>query len=113
MSKRIKIAVTGVGGGVGQSIIKSLGKTDYQIIGMDADLLGTGLYATPSSYLIPYANSPEYIPQLLKICKKEKCKLLFPGLDAELKILSFSLISIILLLVDSGPKPNEGIVEQK
>lgn len=90
MSKRIKIAVTGVGGGVGQSVIKSLDQTDYEIVGLDGELLGTGLYAVPTSYLIPYANSPEYIPRLLEICEKEECKLLFPGLDAELKVLTLN-----------------------
>jgi carbamoyl-phosphate synthase large subunit len=88
MSKKVKIAVTGVGGGVGQSVIKSLDQTDYDIVGLDGELLGTGLYAVPSSYLIPYANSPEYIPRVLEICEKEECKLLFPGLDAELKVLA-------------------------
>jgi len=88
MSKKIKIAVTGVGGGVGQSVIKSLDQTDYDVVGLDGELLGTGLYAVPSSFLIPYANSPEYISRLLEICENEKCKLLFPGLDAELKVLA-------------------------
>src|SRR5437879_652633 len=90
MNKKIKIAVTGVGGGVGQSVIKSFDQTDYEVVGLDAELLGTGLYAVPCSYLIPYANSREYIPKLLEICKKEECKLLFPGLDAELKVLSLN-----------------------
>lgn len=82
------IAITGVGGGVGQSILKSLTGTDYNLIGLDGELLGAGLYATPSSYLIPYAKDEKYISTLLDICKKENVHLLFPGLDAELKPLS-------------------------
>jgi len=88
MDNKIKIAVTGVGGGVGQSVIKSLNQTDYDVVGLDGELLGTGLYASPYSYIVPYANSPEYISKLLEICEKEECKLLFPGLDAELKVLA-------------------------
>jgi carbamoyl-phosphate synthase large subunit len=90
MSDRIKIGVTGTGGGVGQSIIKSLNDTKYECVGLDGELLGTGLYAVPTAYKIPYARSSEFIPTLLEICKEENIKILFPGLDAELKILAES-----------------------
>ena len=40
----MKVAVTGVGGGVGQSIIKALQDTPHQLVGIDSDLLGAGLY---------------------------------------------------------------------
>lgn len=80
----MKIAVTGVGGGVGQSVLKSLSNSDYEVIGLDGELLGTGLYVTNKAYHIPYANHPDYIPRLLEICASEGISLLFPGLDAEL-----------------------------
>jgi carbamoyl-phosphate synthase large subunit len=85
---RYTIAVTGAGGGVGQSIIKSLYDTDYKVIALDGETLGAGLYAVPTSYKIPFANNPKYISTLLHICKQEKVDLLFPGLDVELEILS-------------------------
>jgi carbamoyl-phosphate synthase large subunit len=88
MSYRHKIAVTGAGGGVGQSVIKSLYHTDYDIVALDGEVLGTGLYAAPKAYTIPYSSKDNFIPVLLDICKKEKCSLLFPGLDAELMVLS-------------------------
>jgi len=78
------VAVTGVGGGVGQSIIKALQNTEYNVIGIDGEILGTGLYATAKSYLGFYANHPKFIDRVIEICKKEKCKVIFPGLDAEL-----------------------------
>ena len=84
------IAVTGIGGGVGQSIIKSLYNTGYNVIGLDGDLLGAGLYALPRSYIIPYASRPRYIPALLEICRNEKIELFFPGLDAELMPLALN-----------------------
>lgn len=92
-----KIAITGVGGGVGQSIIKALQDSDFNLIGMDGEVLATGLYAVPRSYLIPYAKNQNFIESLLDICKSEKIDILFPGLDAELIPLSenrekFSLI---------------------
>lgn len=85
-----KIAITGAGGGVGQSILKSLYNTDYEIVAFDGELLGTGLYASPKSYLIPFANKPNYVSSLLEICKKENISLLFPGLDAELAVLAIN-----------------------
>ncbi|MDH6355291.1 carbamoyl-phosphate synthase large subunit [Dysgonomonas sp. PH5-45] len=88
--KNHNIAVTGVGGGVGLSVIKSLYNTRYNVIGLDGEPLGTGLYLTPKSYKIPYANNHDYIPQLLDICKNNDCKLLFPGLDAELMPLALN-----------------------
>jgi carbamoyl-phosphate synthase large subunit len=87
-SAKIRIAVSGAGGGVGQSIIKSLQDTEYEIVALDGEALGTGLYAAKKSYLIPYANDPRYVETTLEICKKEQCKIFFPGLDAELSILS-------------------------
>jgi carbamoyl-phosphate synthase large subunit len=83
-----KIAITGVGGGVCQSIIKSLYNTDYELVGLDGELLGAGLYTVPTSYLIPYARTKNFIPSLLEICEKEKIRILFPGLDMELGALS-------------------------
>ncbi len=82
------IGITGVGGGVGQSVIKALQQEDYRLIGMDGETLGTGLYAVDKAYKIPYAKDPGYIDRLLEICRENEIKLLFPGLDAELYGLS-------------------------
>lgn len=83
-----RIAVSGVGGGVGQSVIKALYQTNYQIVGLDGEFMGTGLYAVPKSYHIPYARSEQFIPRLIEVLRLEKCSLMFPGMDAELPKLS-------------------------
>lgn len=88
MGKKKTIIVSGIGGGVGQSIIKSLYGSNYNVIGLDGETLAAGAYALPKAYKIPYASSKEYTSKLLKICEREKCKLLFPGLDAELPVLA-------------------------
>ncbi|MDB5162028.1 MAG: hypothetical protein JWM52_536 [Candidatus Saccharibacteria bacterium] len=103
---KIKIAVTGVGGGVGQSIIKSLQGTDYAVVALDSEVLATGLYTSSTSYIIPYSSSPNYIDELLTICEKEGCRFLFPGLDAELPILTantarFSAIGTTVIISSS------------
>jgi carbamoyl-phosphate synthase large subunit len=90
LKNKLRIAVTGVGGGVGQSIIKCLKESNYDIIGLDSEKSATGLYMCDKSYIIPYAKDKKYIDSLLDICKKENVSILFPGLDAELSKLSKS-----------------------
>lgn len=84
----MNVAVTAVGGGVGQSIIKALQNTEYSVVGVNSEVLGTGLYATRKSYLGLYANDPKFVDRLMEICRKENCTIVFPGLDIELAPLS-------------------------
>ena len=67
----MNIGVTGVGGGVGQNIIKALEYSDYIVVALDGDYLAVGLFISKTAYLIPYANRDNYIPKLLEICKNE------------------------------------------
>jgi carbamoyl-phosphate synthase large subunit len=84
----MNVAVTAVGGAVGQSVIKALQNTEYSTVGINSEVLGAGLYATRRSYMGLYANHPKYVDRLIEICKKEKCMALFPGLNVELTPLS-------------------------
>ncbi len=79
-----RILVTGVGGGVGQSILKALQGSPYQVVAVDSEPLAAGLYAAPVAYRGIEARQPGYIDRLLEICRTENCRLLFPGLDVEL-----------------------------
>lgn len=79
-----KILVTGVGGGVGQSILKSLQGTPHQAVGVDSDPLAAGLYAAPVAYHGREAREAAFLDRLLEICRAESCALLLPGLDVEL-----------------------------
>jgi len=86
----VSILVTGAGGGVGQSIIKSLQDTEYRVVAANADALGTGLHVAAKSYTVPHAHASHYVERLLEICRAEECRLLFPGLDTELAVLAAS-----------------------
>jgi carbamoyl-phosphate synthase large subunit len=101
------ILVTGVGGGVGQSIVKSLQGTIYSLVGADGEVLAAGLYAVPRAYRIPYARHPEFVESLLAIAKAEGCRLLLPGLDAELPVLArhrdqFAAAGVTAVVSDPG-----------
>jgi carbamoyl-phosphate synthase large subunit len=80
----MRIAVTGVGGGVGQSIVKALQDSPYAVVGIDSEELAAGLHAVPSAYRGRYASDPRFVDRLLEICSAEQCSLLFPGHDVEL-----------------------------
>jgi len=84
----VNVAVTAVGGGVGQGIIKALQNTEYVTVGINSEAFGAGLYATGKSHLGLCADHPEYVDKLIDICKKEKCAVVFPGLNVELAPLS-------------------------
>lgn len=89
MPKKSKtVLVTGAGGGVGQSILKSLQHSSYTAIAADCDPLAVGLYAAPKAYLIPHANSPEFLPRINEICDREACSLIFCGVEPELPVLA-------------------------
>jgi carbamoyl-phosphate synthase large subunit len=76
--------VTGVGGGVGQSILKALEDTPYGIVGVDSEELAAGLHAVPKAYQGCYAADQRFIDRLLEIGRREGCGLIFPGHDVEL-----------------------------
>jgi len=81
----INVGVTGVGGAAGICCIKSLkGIKNIRIIGIDADPLSAGFKFVHSSFVIPYANDQKFIPELIKICKKEGITVLIPTVDEEL-----------------------------
>ncbi|OBH55130.1 hypothetical protein A5687_03155 [Mycobacterium mantenii] len=80
--------VTGVGGGVGQSVLKALAQTPYGVVATDSEALAAGLHASPRAYLGRYASDPQFIDRLLEICLGEQCGLIFAGHDVELLPLS-------------------------
>ena len=79
-----RILVSGVGGGVGQSVIKALQGSPYTVIGVDSEELAAGAYAVPTAYKGRYASDPEFVERMLEICRREECSLFFPGHDVEL-----------------------------
>ncbi|MDR2337617.1 MAG: ATP-grasp domain-containing protein [Deltaproteobacteria bacterium] len=91
MSKLTKIMVTAVGGGgVGEQIIKALklSQKNYFIIGSDMNKISKGFYEVDKSTILPPANHPDYIDNLLNICLSENVKILFCGSEAEIKRIS-------------------------
>ena len=82
----MKILVTGGGSLLGQGIIKALKKIKkkYYLIVVDVNPLSAGLYWGDEKYLIPYANSENYIESIKILLNKTKPDFVFIGTDVEL-----------------------------
>jgi len=83
-----KVAVTAAGGGVGQSIIKSLKDTEYESVAIDPSNQAAGLYMADYGYIGKNYTDPEFIDSLISICHGSGAKYLFSGFDAELEVIS-------------------------
>ncbi len=85
----IVVGVTGVGGGVGQSIVRALRMSShYRVIGFDMNPWAAGLSLSHKGYVIPSVESPLYMDYLYTLLQKEKISVLIPGSDHELIVLS-------------------------
>lgn len=93
-----KVLVTAVGGIVAQGIIKSLKLANlsdnalvkYRIIAADMSALAPGLYRCDNGFLLPSANSTEYIESILRIARDEDIDAIYVGSDEELLIMGDS-----------------------
>lgn len=88
---KIAVLVTGVGGsGIGGQILKALKMSvlPLSVTGTDTTEQSTGLKEVDQFIIVPLANDEEYIPTLLKICNKAAVKIIFPGSEPELKMIS-------------------------
>jgi len=87
----VNVIITGVSGGsIGNELIKALrlAKAPYHIIGADMKPDSIGLYQADESCIVPPASDPEYIDALLKLCEKRNVRVLIPGSEPEMKIVS-------------------------
>ena len=82
----MKILVTGGGSLLGQGIIKALKKIKkkYYLIVVDVNPLSAGLYWGDERYLVPYADSKDYLESIKKLLNKTKPDFVFIGTDVEL-----------------------------
>jgi carbamoyl-phosphate synthase large subunit len=96
LRKKANILVTGVGGIVGQGIIKCLKMVNaderssvwYGIIGANASPFAAGLYMVKKGVIIPKADDDKYIASLIDIIKRNKVSAVYVGTDPELAIIS-------------------------
>lgn len=94
LKKISNVLVTGVGGIIGQGIIKCLrmanrsrnSQVKYHIIGVDSSSLAAGLYFSDIGILVPNAKDQKYIDSINKIIKEYGVSALYIGTDQELDV---------------------------
>lgn len=84
------IAVTGVGGGVGQSVLRALrlSSLPWHVIGGDMSPWSAGIYTCHRGYIFPPARDASYVERLIQILVQEQVQILIPGTDPELSVLA-------------------------
>ena len=79
------VIVTGVGGMVGQGIlrnIRSLGQ-DISVHGTDIRAVSAGNHLCDSTHVLPYAFDPSYIPTMARVASQLGVDLIIPSTDYE------------------------------
>lgn len=82
--------VLGVGGNVGQGILKALSQSelDLRVIGACIHPLSFGLYTSDRGYLSPPASDPGFLDWLINICIKEGVGAVLSGVEPVLDVLA-------------------------
>src|SRR3989344_3947507 len=91
MKKQIRVLVTGIGTVAAQGFIKGVRQQDefdLYLVSTDAREDNAGRYFTDTFYKVPRGDDPNYVAEIITICKKEKIDLLLPGADGEVMALS-------------------------
>ena len=57
-----------------------------KVVVTDSDPLSPGLFFSDKFYPVPLSGSPEYIPSIKEVCRKEDINLLIPTIDEELPL---------------------------
>lgn len=85
-----KVLVTGIGGMVGQGVLRNLKNSSIPlyITGVNILEVSAGNHLCDKVVKVPYAYDPKYIEAMLKICKDEGIQLIIPTTDYEGYILS-------------------------
>ncbi|MBF0353648.1 MAG: ATP-grasp domain-containing protein [Alphaproteobacteria bacterium] len=82
---KIRVLVTGVGGNVGQGILKALSacKLASWVVGTDCLPGAVGLFGVDRGYVVPKASDPSFPSRLVQIVCEEKIDIVLVGADAE------------------------------
>jgi carbamoylphosphate synthase large subunit len=83
----MRVAVTGVGGGVGQAVIQALRGSSLEVwlLGLDASPWSAGLYQCDGAAVVPPARDREaYAESLEALVGEHRIEALIPGTDPEL-----------------------------
>lgn len=100
------VLVTGIGGNVGQGILRNIRSLNLPIrlIGTDIASFTPGNHLCDVSYQVPYSYDESYIPTLQNIIQTEKVDLVIPSTDYEVYYLSENAEKLNTVVVASEAK---------
>jgi carbamoyl-phosphate synthase large subunit len=84
------VLVTGIGGDVGQGIVKSLSASQRQFrtIGIDMEPLSAGFAMTDTGHRVPRCGTPEFVGRLGEILQTQRVEAIYVCSPAELDFFS-------------------------
>ena len=90
------VLVTGIGGNVGQGIIRNILSTSYpiRIVGTNITDFSAGNHLVDAFYKVPFGYDPSYIPSIKEIVNKEKVDLIISSTDFESYYLALNINEI-------------------
>ena len=100
------VLVTGIGGNVGQGILRNIRSLNLPIrlIGTDIESFTAGNHLCDFTYVVPYSYDENYIPILQDIINKEQVDLVIPSTDYEVYYLSENKNQLNAIIVASDSK---------
>ena len=108
------ILVTGIGGNVGQGILRNIIESKYPIrlIGTNITQFSAGNHFVDKFYKVPFGFDSEFIPTIKRIVENEKVDLIIPSTDFEAYYLSINQIEFQCKIAVSGPIATEAYLDK-
>ena len=108
------VLVTGIGGNVGQGILRNIKDSfpEIHLVGVDISEFSPGNYLCDKTYQVPFSNNKNYIPRIQEICNTEKVDLIIPSTDYEVYFLSKNQDSISASVIASDYKTTEKYLDK-
>ncbi|MCG2611262.1 ATP-grasp domain-containing protein [Flavobacterium sp. SM15] len=90
--ERKTVLITGIGGNVGQGILRNIQSLQWpiRVVGCDIAAYTSGNYLCDATYQVPYSYQENYISVVNDIIKKEKIDLVIPSTDYEVYYLALN-----------------------
>ena len=90
MKPTVNVLVLGVGGGVGQGIVKALRMSHIvmRIIGACVIPDAVGFAWCDAHYISPYANEEKFLEWFIGLCNREQIDIVFSGVEEILDVLA-------------------------
>ncbi|TDP59210.1 ATP-grasp domain-containing protein [Flavobacterium dankookense] len=90
--ERKTVLVTGIGGNVGQGVLRNIIdlNLDIFLIGTDVATFTAGNYLCDVTYKVPYAFDTNYISEISAIVEKHRVDIILPTTDYEVYFLSLN-----------------------